>query len=168
METALTKRALEFATEKHSGQTRKNSGAPYISHPIAVANIAVSDIARLQAISCKLDLEIIAIVALLHDVLEDTDATDLSIRELFKDQSSGFIRKILDALDALTKRKDETYLESIKRVMDNRIARIVKKADLTHNMSDLKPGAQKDKYRLALFILELSFIDLHPDSNSII
>lgn len=153
METVLIKRAYEYAYAKHDGQTRKNSGAPYISHPIAVAEIS-TEIARSRG-SSYAELEIIYIVALLHDVVEDTDTELSDIANLFnKDCSEQFVTDIVDAVDALTKRDGETYLDSIRRVLKNSVARIVKTADLTHNMSDLKPGSLRDKYGLARYILE--------------
>lgn len=153
METTLTVRAYEYAHKKHAGQTRKNSGIPYISHPLAVAEIA-EEIVESRG-GGYLERELIRIVALLHDVVEDTDAELSDIAELFYDQNNEFITKITAAIDALTKRDGETYLDAILRVRENKIARIVKIADLTHNMSDLKPGTQRDKYSLALYILEI-------------
>lgn len=153
METTLTVRAYEYARKKHAGQTRKNSGIPYISHPLAVAEIA-EEIVESRG-GGYLERELIRIVALLHDVVEDTDAELSDIAELFYDQNNEFITKITAAIDALTKRDGETYLDAILRVRENKIARIVKIADLTHNMSDLKPGTQRDKYSLALYILEI-------------
>jgi len=152
METSLTRRALEFATAAHTGQTRKFTGLPYITHPIAVAQIA-QDIARSVG-SGYLELEILTIIALLHDTVEDTAVTLLDIEALFSDQSDAFILRIVSAVDALTKREGETYLDAINRVMKNPDAVIVKRADLQHNSTDLKEGSLKDKYRLASFLLE--------------
>ena len=69
----LFDKALCYATEKHSGQVRKCSNIPYIVHPVEVASIiaTMSD-----------DKELLA-AALLHDTVEDTDATIEEIRELF-------------------------------------------------------------------------------------
>lgn len=69
----LFDKALCYATEKHSGQVRKGSNTPYIVHPVEVAGIiaTMSD-----------DKELLA-AALLHDTVEDTDATIEEIRELF-------------------------------------------------------------------------------------
>lgn len=152
MTTNLTQRALEFATDAHSGQTRKFDGVPYITHPIAVAKIA-KNIAQSKGLS-DADQEIIEIIALLHDTVEDTYVRFPEIRRLFEDQSVEFVERIISGVDALTKRVGENYLDSIKRIMLNKDAVIVKLADLNHNSSDLNQGSLKDKYRLATFILE--------------
>lgn len=161
--------ALEYATEKHKGQFRKN-GKEYITHPIVVAGIAV-ELAHIEydkifdnsrngggsgAISKysfletwdnkAMFLEHIRNVAFLHDTVEDTDATLEDIKERF-----GFLVSV--AIDHLTKREGENYLDAIKRIEYTFVARTVKRADLTHNMSDLKEGSMKDKYRLAYYIL---------------
>ena len=65
---------LDFATKKHEGQ-RRVSGEPYITHPIAVANILL-DLGMDYSSVCA---------ALLHDVLEDTDTTEEELRERFGD-----------------------------------------------------------------------------------
>lgn len=152
MTTNLTQRALEFATDAHSGQTRKFDGVPYITHPIAVAQIA-KNIAQSKGLS-DADQEIIEIIALLHDTVEDTYVRFPDIRRLFEDQSVEFVERIISGVDVLTKRVGENYLDSIKRIMLNKDAVIVKLADLSHNSSDLNQGSLKDKYRLATFILE--------------
>ena len=153
METNLTKRALEFATKAHAGQFRKGSDrVPYITHPIAVSKLA-DDIAISEG-KGKIVREIIVIAALLHDTVEDTDVQLPDIEKLFSDQSEQFVRRIVNAVDSLTKRHGDNYLDAIKRVRLNPDAVIVKRADLKHNSSDLNEGSLKDKYRLASFILE--------------
>lgn len=161
--------ALEYATFKHTGQKRKD-GRDYITHPIAVADIAVefaleeykkifdgtrhgsgsgsiSKYAFLETWDSKdTFLAHVYNVAILHDTVEDTDATLEEIKEKF-----GFLVEV--AVDHLTKREGENYLEAIERIEVTFVARIVKRADLTHNMSDLKEGSLKDKYRLAYKIL---------------
>lgn len=83
------------------------------------------------------------IVALLHDVVEDSDVT---LEEL----SKTFPEKIVAAVDAITRREDETYEAYINRVSENKIARKVKIADLKDNMdiSRLASLADKDIVRL--------------------
>ena len=105
-------KALTIATKAHEGQTDK-AGEQYILHPITVAS--------------QLEDETDQIVALLHDVLEDTS---VSKEELATD----FGEEIMEALDYLTKRDDENYFDYIRRAGQNPIAKRVKKADLLHNM----------------------------------
>lgn len=104
---------LEFATKKHSGQVDK-SNIPYILHPVRVA--------------FRLDKMDERIVALLHDILEDTDATIEELKEL------GLTDVMIDAIMLLTRPKDMTYMEYIKRLADNSLACKVKLADLEDNM----------------------------------
>jgi (p)ppGpp synthase/HD superfamily hydrolase len=131
--------AEEFARRAHKGQTDK-AGVDYIQHPIAVSEKVVGEDAK--------------VVALLHDVLEDTEVSEPTIRALFGDT-------ITDAVAAITRRLGESYMDFIARVKKNPIARIVKIADIEHNsdLSRLKMVTQKDlerfeKYKKALTILK--------------
>ena len=83
---------------------------------------------------------------MLHDVIEDTEVNLEAISKAFPDIH------ILQALAKLTRHEGQTYFDFIKEVIDNGsiIAKIVKIADIQHNMSDLKEGSLKDKYRFAL------------------
>lgn len=73
----LYERAHAFAERKHSGQLRKD-GLPYITHP--------------ETVAAAFDYSVEKIVAILHDVLEDTDATEAEIRTL------GCTDEMLEAL----------------------------------------------------------------------
>lgn len=125
--------SLEFTDElaewAHRNQKDKN-GAPYIEHPRAVA-LAVQPFGNA-----------VMIVALLHDVVEDTDVTLDDLR------AHGYPPKIVDAVDAITRRDGETYADFIERVKMNSIARVVKMADIMHNLeparvSSLDPATAK-------------------------
>lgn len=113
----LMEKALEIAMKAHDGQEDK-AERPYIEHPMTVAE--------------KMETEDEKIVALLHDVVEDSD---ISIGYLRKE---GFSEEILSAVDSITKRKSEgeEYPEYIERLKKNPLAVRVKLADLDHN-SDL-------------------------------
>ena len=106
-------KALSFAVKAHDGQYDK-IGEPYILHPIAV--------------SAQLKSEDEKILALLHDVIEDTNYTLEDIAAL------GF-QDLTDSLDCLSRRNDETYKEFIARILKNRLAVKVKIADIKHNLS---------------------------------
>lgn len=113
--TANTKKALAFCFEAHKDQVDK-SGLPYVFHPFHLAE--------------QMETEETTIVALLHDVVEDTDYT---FEDLAKE---GFSSSVIEALKLLThdeKVKYENYVAVIKK---NPIAKAVKLADLRHN-SDL-------------------------------
>jgi (p)ppGpp synthase/HD superfamily hydrolase len=75
-----------------------------------------------------MDNEIEKIVAVLHDIIEDTDVTFYDLKNI------GFSNEGLSALDCLTRKKDEDYVEYINRIKTNPIAIKVKLADLEHNM----------------------------------
>ena len=108
--------ALELAVEKHKNQTDK-AGNPYILHPLHVMENVNSKEGK--------------IVAILHDIIEDTDVT---VDYLLK---IGLSKRIVDAVVALTRSKDMDYQEYIKNLSSNPLAKEVKLADLEHNM-DLK------------------------------
>ena len=108
------KRAIEIADAAHAGKKDKG-GNPYIGHPRRVMN--------------AVDTEEEKIVAILHDVVEETDWT------LEKLRKEGFPETVLAALDSVTKRKneDEKYDDFVKRAAANPIGRKVKRADLIDN-----------------------------------
>lgn len=146
-------KALEFATKAHAGQKRKD-GKDYITHPIVVAEIAERmfwdkfaddfDEGR-EAIAKK-----IYIVAVNHDVVEDTEVTLGEFGREFSDN------EIIQAVSMLTRREGQTYYDFIQNIAlyGDLISLIVKISDLKHNMSDLEEGTLKDKYRFALKILQ--------------
>lgn len=110
-------RAIEFAAAAHAGQTDK-AGAPYITHPLRVALgfIRAGDEER-------------AIIAVLHDVIEDSDLTAGDLRR------EGFSQAIVDAVEALTRPDREPYRDFILRAAANELARPVKIADLKDNLN---------------------------------
>ena len=137
--TPLTNRAMQIAYAAHHGQIDKG-GVPYIFHPYHLAE--------------KMPDEYTVCIALLHDIMEDTDVSRTMLAEEFP-------KEIMDALDLLTHREDVPYLEYVKSIKANSLARTVKLADLAHNMDrtrlpDNDPSAQRrwnEKYRAALKIL---------------
>lgn len=118
--TELTKKAMRLCYRAHDGQVDKG-GVPYVFHPFHVAE--------------QMHSEYDICVALMHDVLEDTDYTIEDIR------SEGFPEEILQALLCITRDKNTAYEDYIRVVMTNDIATRVKLADLEHN-SDISrlPG----------------------------
>lgn len=126
--------AAQICVKYHYGQVDK-AGNPYYLHPFAVAS------------KCKDEKEII--VALLHDILEDTDYPAMNIL-------THFGQEIFDAIVALTRGIDEKYSDYIKRVSENPLAKYVKKKDLEHNLEDRGfeiPQSLKDRYIAALILL---------------
>ena len=123
--TDLTRKAMQVAYDAHHGQVDKQ-GVPYILHPVHLAE--------------QMETEDECVVALLHDVVEDTEIT---FDEL---AGYGFTEVQLEAVKILTHKTDKSlkteeererdYLEYVKKIRDNPLARKVKLADLEHN-SDL-------------------------------
>lgn len=132
--------AICLATEAHAGAVDK-VGEPYILHPIRVMLLVSS--------------ERVKIVAMLHDVIEDSHYTAEDLRKQFDDE-------IVDAVVALSKVKGESYEEYLHRVKANPMAREVKIADIRDNASPirlyrLEPETVKRltaKYMKALKFLE--------------
>lgn len=106
-------KALELCTEKHAGHVDK-AGKPYLGHIARVAGEFYDEK---------------AIVALLHDIVEDTDVNPGELLQ------KGFTKEIVDAVVAITKKENESYESFIERVGKNKMAREVKIADLEDNMN---------------------------------
>ena len=138
--TTLTKKAMMIAFNVHKEQFDK-TGLPYIFHPFHLAE--------------QMADENSICVALLHDVVEDTDIT-------FEDlQKEGFTEEIIDSLKLLTHNLDVPYMEYVKLIKTNPTARLVKLADLKHNsdLTRLNKISEEDikrynKYQEAIKLLE--------------
>jgi GTP pyrophosphokinase len=144
-ELEVIQKAFDFANEAHKG-VRRRSGEPYILHPIAVANIVVSNI----GLGYK---SIVA--ALLHDVVEDTDYTVDDLRSLFGDKVATLVEgltKIKTVLDNEDKAEQKSMqAENFKRILltlndDVRVV-LIKLADRLHNCRTIEfmPEHKRDK-----------------------
>ncbi len=138
--TANTKKALKLCFEAHKEQTDQ-SGMPYVFHPFHLAE--------------QMDDEDSTIVALLHDVVEDTDYTLEDLRNL------GFSEVVLAAIEAMTHLSEVPYVEYLEKIKTNPLAKKVKLADIMHNSDQtrLEPGDERAaywaaKYKNALEVLE--------------
>lgn len=137
--TELTKKAMKLCFEAHKEQVDK-SGLPYVFHPFHVAE--------------QMTDEITTAIALLHDVVEDTDYTLQDLIDM------GFPREVTDALALLTHEEGVPYLEYVAGIKADPAARAVKLADLAHNSDstrldsvDEKALERIEKYRKAIEIL---------------
>lgn len=130
----LLGKVLVLATNAHAGQFDRG-GKPYILHPLKVMHYLKTDDEELQCI------------ALLHDVIEDTDTSWKDLEEL------GCTDRILNAVRALTKLPGQTYDEYKEVVLANEDAMRVKLCDLRHNtdIRRLKGVTQKDIDRIAKY-----------------
>ncbi len=138
--TDLTKKAMRLCFAAHAGQLDKG-GVPYVFHPFHVAE--------------QKEDELSTVVALLHDVVEDTDYTLEDLARM------GFPERALSALKLLTHDKRVPYLDYVAAIRHDPIARAVKLADLRHNSDlsrltdpDASALARVEKYRRAIALLE--------------
>ncbi len=140
--------AIEFSREAHQGQTRQ-SGDPYVTHPIAVARMLTP---------LHLDVQSI-IAALLHDVVEDTDITTAQIAEKFGTP----VAELVDGLSKLEKIQFETredaQAENFRKMLlamarDVRVI-LIKLADRLHNMRTLDSMRPDKCARIARETMEI-------------
>ena len=138
--TPKTKMALKLCFEAHKEQVDK-SGMPYVFHPFHLAE--------------QMNTEETTIVALLHDLVEDTDYTIEDLVDM------GFDKSITDAIALMTHADNVAYMDYVRAIKDNPIAKTVKLADLKHNSDltrldtiDEKALSRREKYLKAIAILE--------------
>lgn len=139
LESENVSKALKLATAAHKGQVDK-AGVDYINHPVAVAESLATEDAQ--------------VVALLHDVVEDTSISLQNISE------RGFSERVVKAIDCLTKRDRESLRVYLERVKQDPLAVMVKLADLAHN-SDLQriPSPTEEDYtRAERYRREIAFL----------
>ncbi len=177
---AALNRAYVYAVKKHGSQTRE-SGDPYFAHPIQVAGILTE---------LKLDTSTI-ITALLHDTVEDTDATVEEIQRLFgKD-----VGRLVDGVTKLSRielqsdktKQAENFRKLVLAMSDDIRVLLVKLADRLHNMQTLHfIKSEEKRRRIALETMEiygplaerigiqtwrdqlddLAFAELYPDARA--
>lgn len=134
--------ALALCKYAHDGQKDKG-GNDYYLHPLAVSNAVTTEKEK--------------VVALLHDVLEDTFVTQDTIKNLFGDE-------ILEAVLSVTKREGEDYIDFVRRAKRNPIGRAVKIADIRNNMdlSRLSVVTNKDMMRMGKYQAALEILNRKP------
>lgn len=138
--TEMTKKALKLCYTAHNGQVDK-SGMPYVFHPFHLAE--------------QMEDENTVTVALLHDVIEDTEYTISDLEKM------GFPREVIEALSLLTHDDNVPYMDYVEKIKGNEIAKKVKLADLAHNSDTTRLDEINDKviqrvekYKNAIAILE--------------
>ncbi len=177
-EVHLIRKAFDFADKSHWGQKRA-SGEPYITHPLAVAEL-LSDF--------KVDLPSL-LAALLHDTLEDTAATYLGLKQEFGTEVASLVQGVtkLARLENQSKiqKQAENFRKFVLALSDDIRILLVKLGDRLHNMRTLAYlPSEEARRRIALETLEiycplaerigmnffqseledLSFKELHPDA----
>ncbi len=145
---SLIRKAWVYASKHHAGQMRK-SGEPYFAHPLEVANI-LADL--------RMDVDTLA-VAVLHDTVEDTDATLEEIGTMFSPEIAEMVDGVtkLDKLDFRT--AEEAQAESFRKLVmamsrDIRVI-VVKLADRLHNMQTLEAMRPDKRVRIAQETMDL-------------
>ncbi len=144
--TPLTKKAMKLCFEAHKDQVDK-SGLPYVFHPFHLAE--------------QMPDEVTTVVALLHDVVEDTDYTLDDLRAM------GFPAQVVEALALMTHDKAVPYLDYVAAIKFNPIARAVKLADLRHNsdVTRLDMVDDKARERLAKYAQAISLLDSSSETG---
>lgn len=133
-------RAIEIAQEAHKG-VKDKGGHDYIHHPIRVMHAMSNDQEK--------------IVAILHDVVEDSDWTFERLKE------EGFEDSVIESLRCVTKHsEEEDYQEFIKRAATNKIATKVKMADIEDNLDLSRLGTltEKDLTRIEKYKKALKYL----------
>ncbi len=130
---STVEKAIEIAARAHAGQVDK-AGSAYIFHPLRIMLAVKTPFERMAAV--------------LHDTVEDTTVTLVDLRD------AGFPPEVLDAVEALTKRKGESRLEAARRAAENPISLVVKLADVTDNMDlgRISNPSEKDFARLKEYV----------------
>ena len=133
MKPTMLQEAIRIATEAHKGQVDK-ANQPYINHLVRVTSLVKGEEAKT--------------VAMLHDVVEDTEITLEELSEIFPTY-------IVAAVNAVSRRKNETYFEFIARAASNNLGQIVKQADVQDhiNNSEAIPASLIKRYQKAISIL---------------
>ena len=128
---ALVDRAVDYANEKHKLQKRKD-GSPYIIHPLAVAQIVA-----------EMGLDIDAVLgALLHDCIEDTDASHEDIEKIFGTTVAELVEGVTKLTRANFSTSEQAQMENLRKMFmamskDIRVV-LIKIADRLHNMRTMQ------------------------------
>lgn len=139
--------AIALAAKAHEGQVDK-AGEPYILHPLRMMLSLSTTEERISAI--------------LHDVVEDSHWSLDCLR------AEGFSETVIEAVDALTRRSDESYEDFVRRAAANPIGRSVKLADLKDNsdLSRITSPMERDYQRIEKYRRAIALIrKLGPSSS---
>ena len=147
-EADLVRRAYDFSAKAHAGQMRQ-SGEPYLQHPLAVAGVLTA-----------LRSDVTAVVAgLLHDTLEDTLATPSELEQLFgKD-----VVRLVDGVTKIGKiqfrnyeeKQAENFRKMVLSMADDIRVVLIKLADRVHNMRTLEHLHETKRQQIAQETLEI-------------
>ena len=127
-DSALINKAVDFATAKHHGQSRKDeANTPYINHPVSLANL-------LSGHGGITDINVI-LAALLHDTIEDTDATAEEIEDMFGTAIKNIVLEVTDDKSLPSPVRKRLQIEHASSLSYE--ARLVKLGDKICNLQDI-------------------------------
>ena len=146
---ALIDKAYRYALSHHGEQKRKD-GSPYITHPIAVAQIVAQEL--------RLDSESIA-ASLLHDCIEDTDATYDDVAKVFSPTIADLVEGVSKLSRVVYTTKEEEQMENLRKMLmamakDIRVI-LIKIADRTHNMRTMEYQSRDKQRQKSLETMEI-------------
>ena len=148
LDRARLRKAYEYARDKHGSQLRKD-GSPYISHPLAAASICAG-----------MGLDEDSIVAcLLHDTIEDTDATYEEVSKLFGSDVADLVEGVTKLTRVVYTTKEEAQMENLRKMLlamskDIRVI-LIKIADRLHNMHTMNFQSEAKRREKALETMEI-------------
>jgi len=157
----LLVRAASFAADRHRDQRRKNGDIPYVNHPLEVARLLVE-------VGKETDGELLA-AAMLHDTVEDTDATPDELERRFGKRIAGLVAEVTDDKSlpkATRKRKQIEHAPHLTRE-----AKLIKMADKLSNLKDIAvrppdrwpPDRIRGYFVWARTVVEALGDDVHPE-----
>jgi len=126
-------KARKIAEKAHKGQFRFDGKTPYITHPIAVARYFDDDLRKA--------------VAVLHDVIEDTNITAEDLL------AQGIPKRVVELVEILTRRPKENYDVYVNRVIKDPTAMQIKVADMDHNLKTATNPKTRKKYENTYILL---------------
>ena len=144
MENDLAKllQAASFAAKKHLNQKRKgNDAAPYINHPLEVANLLVN-VGKVENFD-------VLIAAVLHDTIEDTETTKEEITALFGERVCGYVLEVTDDKSLPKAARKQRQIEHAPHLSHG--AKLIKLGDKISNIRDVTecpPDGWSDERRL--------------------
>ena len=146
---AMIDKAYHYAVEHHGEQKRKD-GSPYVTHPIAVAQIVAEEL--------HLDSESI-VASLLHDCIEDTDATYDDIAKVFSPTIADLVEGVSKLSRVVYTTKEEEQMENLRKMLmamakDIRVI-LIKIADRTHNMRTMEYQSKEKQRQKSLETMEI-------------
>lgn len=134
--------AASFAAQKHTGQKRKGKDqAPYINHPLEVANLLINE--------GKVEDYDVLIAAILHDTVEDTDASEEEIKQLFGEKVASIVMEVTDDKSLPKQVRKQKQVEHAPHLTNE--AKQLKMCDKISNIRDIMenpPDGWSDERRL--------------------